>query len=275
MSAAGYAHPEYLVETGWLAEHFDDPGLRLIDCAPLDAYNRAHIPGAVALPLHSHLKDPANDTLVLPPDQFAALMGKLGVGADTLVVAYDGDQARQSTRMWWTLNYYGHSNVKVLNGGWHKWLAEGRSVTTVPNTPASATFTPRIDALITCLVDDLKQRAGRTGEQILDARSDAEWAGAESRGNKRSGRVPGAKHLEWSNFVTADETRVFRPADELRAMFTAAGFSPDSEIVTYCQGGVRAAHAMFALRLAGYEQVRNYDGSMKEWANRDDTPLVV
>lgn len=275
MSAAGYAHPDYLVETDWLAEHAGDANLRLIDCAPLDAYNRAHIPGAIGLPLHSHLKDPANDTLVLPPEQFAALMGKLGIGDETLVIAYDGDQARQSTRMWWTLNYYGHRNVKVLNGGWHTWLTEQRPVSATPNNPAPSTFTPRIDASITCLVEDLKQRAGRAGAQVLDARSDEEWAGTESRGNRRSGRVPGAKHLEWSNFVTADERRVFRPVAELQALFAGAGFSPDSEIVTYCQGGVRAAHAMFALRLAGYERVRNYDGSMKEWANRDDTPLVV
>jgi thiosulfate/3-mercaptopyruvate sulfurtransferase len=274
MTAREYAHPEYLVETGWLADHFDDAGVRIIDCAPLDAYNRAHIPGAVGLPVHSHLKDPANEALVLPADQFADLMGRLGVGDETLVIAYDGDQARQSTRMWWVLNYFGHSNVKVLNGGWHKWLAEGRPVTMEPSRPAPATFTPRIDPSINCLVDDLKARAAR-GEQILDARSDEEWSGRETRGNVRAGRVPGAKHLEWSNFVSKDPQRIFLPANELHAMFTEAGFSPASEIVTYCQGGVRAAHAMFALRLAGFEQVRNYDGSMKEWANREDTPLVL
>lgn len=273
--AAGYAHPELLVETDWLAAHLDDPRIRIIDCAPLDAYNRAHIPGAVALPVHSHLKDPANEALVMPADQFADLMGRLGVGDDTLVIAYDGDQARQSTRMWWVLTYYGHKNVKVLNGGWHKWLLEGRPITMRPTQPPPATFTPRIDPGVICLIDDLKAAIGRPEIQILDARSDQEWEGRESRANKRVGHVPGARHLEWSHLVVDDDSRVFRPAEELRALFASVGLQPERETITYCQGGVRAAHAMFALKLAGYDCVRNYDGSMKEWANRDDTPLVL
>jgi len=273
--ASSYAHPELLVETDWLAAHMDDPHVRIIDCAPLDAYNRAHIPGAVALPVHSHLKDPANDTLVLPAEQFAALMSRLGVGDDTLVIAYDGDQARQSTRMWWTLTYYGHANVKVLNGGWHKWLLERRPITMRPTQPPPATFTPRVDPRVVCLLDDLKAAIGRSEIQILDVRSDEEWEGRESRGNKRVGHVPGARHLEWSRLVVDDDSRIFRSAEELRALFASVGLQPDRETITYCQGGVRAAHAMFALKLAGYDRVRNYDGSMKEWANRDDTPLVL
>lgn len=276
MAANGYANPDLLAEPEWLAAHLNDPAVRIVDCAPLAAYNRAHIPGAVGLPINSHLKDPANDALVLPPDQFAQLMGTLGVGDDTLVIAYDDDLARQSTRMWWVLNYYGHANVKVLNGGWHRWIAEGGRVTMKRATPSPATFTVRVNPAVNCLVDDLKGRIGQPSTQILDARADQEWAGAESRGNKRLGRVPGAKHLEWSKLVSDDETRVFRPADELQALVVGAGLRPDGgEIVTYCQGGVRAAHVMFALKLLGYEQVRNYDGSMKEWANREDTPLVV
>lgn len=276
MAANGYPNPDLLVEPDWLAEHGRDAKVRILDCAPIVAYNRAHIPGAVGLPVNSHLKDPANDALVLPAGSFAQLMGSLGVGDDTLVIAYDDDLARQSTRMWWVLSYYGHPNVKVLNGGWHRWLAEGRPVTMQRERPAEMAFTVRVNPEINCLVDDLKARVGRAGSQILDARADEEWHGAEKRGNRRAGRVPGSMHLEWTRLVTDDDRRVFLPADELQGLVDAAGVTADGgEIVTYCQGGVRAAHVMFALKLLGYERVRNYDGSMKEWANRDDTPLII
>jgi thiosulfate/3-mercaptopyruvate sulfurtransferase len=109
---------------------------------------------------------------------------------------------------------------------------------------------------------------------VLDSRTDGEWEGTNDRGNKRSGRVPNAKHLEWLRFVETDDMRRFLPAEKLQALVDEAGFTRDKPIITYCQGGIRAAHAAFVLELLGYEGVRVYDGSMREWANRDDTPLV-
>ncbi len=271
----GYARPDLLAEPDWLSQHLEDSSVRLIDCATLDAYRRAHIPGAVGLPVHFYIKDPANETFVMPPDQFADLMGKLGVGDDTTVVTYDDNNSLVAARLWWVLNFYGHTNAKVLNGGWHRWLSEGRPVTFHATHTEPRTFTPRTDEALLSKAGDLKASIGRAGVQIMDMRSDSEWTGENDRGNKRRGHVPGAVHLEWLNCISKDDRRVFLPAGELRGMIDAAGISPEAEVVTYCQGGIRAAHGMFVLKLLGWDRVRNYDGSMREWANREDTPLVV
>jgi thiosulfate/3-mercaptopyruvate sulfurtransferase len=271
----GYPHAELLVDTDWLGEHAGDAGLALIDCGTAEAYNRAHIPGAVGLPVIPQIKDPTDDVHVMPAGSFAELMGQLGVGDDTLVVAYDSNNSLWAARLWWTLRYYGHHNAKVLNGGWHKWIAEGRPVATEPARPAPATFTPRQDSSVICSLTDLLARAGSGSTGILDVRSAEEFAGTNSRGNRRTGHVPGAAHIEWLDFMTSDERRVFRPAEQMRAMLARADITPQQEVITYCQAGIRAAHVFFVLSLLGYDRVRNYDGSMREWANRDETPLVL
>ena len=273
--ATSYARPELLAEPEWLAEHLGDTNVRVIDCASLDAYRRAHIRGAVGLPVHFYIKDPGDETFVMPAGQFADLMGRLGVGDGTTVVAYDDNNSLVAARLWWVLNYYGHTNARVLNGGWHRWLSEGRPITTHASHAQPATFTPRVREEIICRVEDLKTIVEKGDAQILDVRSIEEWRGENDRGNKRRGHVPGAKHLEWLNFISKDDRRVFLPPDELSAMLEGAGVKPGQPTVTYCQGGIRAANAFFVLRLLGYDGVRNYDGSMREWANREDTPLVI
>lgn len=270
-----YARPELLAEPAWLREHSQDANLRIVDCAVIEAYRRAHIPGAVALGFNPFIKDPSNGVYVLPSEQFGELMGKLGVGGGTLVVAYDDNNSLHAARLWWVLRYYGHENVKVLNGGWHRWLHEGLPITTHATNPQPATFTPSTIDELTCGVDDLKGLVGDTGTSILDVRSAEEFAGTNNRGNARAGHVPGAAHIEWTDFVTRDERRVFKPAAEIKSMLDHAGVTPDKPTVTYCQGGIRAAHGMFVLTLMGHDRVRNYDGSMREWANRDDTPLEL
>lgn len=230
----GYARPELLAEPDWLAQHLDDPKVRIIDCVTLEAYRRAHIPGAVGLPVHFYIKDPTNDTYVMQPEQFQDLMQRLGVSDDTTVVTYDDNNALVAARLWWVLNYYGHTNAKVLNGGWHRWLTEGRSVTFHQSHPARGNFTvkPANEAIV-CRIDELKAMVGREGSAILDLRTDEEWLGTNDRGNTRKGHVPGAVHLEWLNFVTRDDRRVFKPAAELRAMLRQAGINPEQEVATY------------------------------------------
>lgn len=230
---SGYARPELLAEPEWLQEHANDPNVRVIDCATLEAYRRAHIPGAVGLPVHIYIKDPADETFVMPPDQFKDLMEKLGVSDSATVVTYDDNNGLVATRLWWVLNYYGHTNAKVLNGGWHRWLTEGRPVTFHQTHTERGSFTPRVNESIICRVDDLKARVGNGTTGILDVRTDEEWLGTNSRGNTRAGHVPGAVHLEWLNFVTRDDRRVFKPASELRAMLHEAGINPEQEVVTY------------------------------------------
>jgi thiosulfate/3-mercaptopyruvate sulfurtransferase len=271
-----YPRSDLLAETDWVAEHAQDAGVRLVDCAAVEAYRRAHIPGAVGFPpLNPYIKDRSDDVYVMPADQFAELMARLGIGDDTLVVCYDDNNSLLAARLWWVLQYYGHHNARVLNGGWYKWLYEGRPVTTHATHPEPAVFTPKADDSVLCRLGQLAERIGTPSAQILDVRSEEEFAGTNSRGNRRVGHVPGAAHIEWTDFVTRDDRRVFKPASEIHAMLDGAGIEPAREVVTYCQGGIRAAHAMFVLKLMGFDQVRNYDGSMKEWANRDDTALEL
>lgn len=275
-----YARPELLAEPEWLAGHLDDPEVRVIDCARLEAYRRAHIPGAVHLPVHYYLKEPGPPgeefgTFVMPPESFAQLMGSLGVGEDTLVVAYDDNNGLLAARLWWVLKYYGHTRAKVLNGGWHRWLTEGRPITFHATRPEPRPFVARPNPAVVADAEFLLQHYDDPRWCVLDARSDEEWDGRNDRGNKRRGHVPGARHLEWVRFVSRDDRRVFLPADELRRLLDEAGVPPNVPVVTYCQGGIRAAHAAFVLELLGYEEVRVYDGSMSDWANREDTPLEV
>jgi thiosulfate/3-mercaptopyruvate sulfurtransferase len=131
------------------------------------------------------------------------------------------------------LNYYGHTNVKVLNGGWKKWFDEGRPVSIDRPEPASATFTPRANPDLICTLEHGRANVGNTDVVFLDVRSDGEWAGTNSRGNQRVGRIPGAVHLEWLHFITSDTYQTIKPAHELRAMLEAVGATPDKEIVTY------------------------------------------
>lgn len=275
-----YARPELLVEPDWVAEHANDPDVRIIDCATLEAYRRAHIPGAVQLPVHYYIKGdgPAGEdhgTFVMPPADFEALMAKLGVNNDTTVVTYDDNNALVASRLWWVLNYYGHTNVKVLNGGWHRWLTENRPVTFHAARPEPGSFKATANAGLVADAEYIKANHTSDACQVLDARTDGEWEGTNARGNKRVGRVPGAKHLEWLNFVAKDDSRKFLPADELTRLVGEAGFSPEKTTITYCQGGIRAAHAAFVLTLLGWDNVRVYDGSMRDWANREDTPLTL
>jgi thiosulfate/3-mercaptopyruvate sulfurtransferase len=274
-----YARPELLAEPDWLAEHANDPDVRIIDCATLEAYRRAHIPGAVQLPVHFYIKedDPAGSdhgVLVTPPAAFEMLMSQLGVGPDTTVVTYDDNNALVASRLWWVLNYYGHTKAKVLNGGWHRWLSEGRPVTFHATKPAPAQFVAKPNADIYATVEMVKQKHADPGCQVMDTRTDGEWAGTNDRGNKRAGRVPNALHLEWLRFVESDDRRTFLPPEKIQGLLDEAGITRDKPVITYCQGGIRAAHAAFVLTLLGYNDVRVYDGSMREWANRDDTPLV-
>jgi thiosulfate/3-mercaptopyruvate sulfurtransferase len=269
---ADYARDD-LVEGSWLQEHLNDANLRIVDCDVVAAYRRAHIPGSV-YPSDTFLKNPDDARFIMTPDQFAAEMQRMGIGDDTFVVAYDA-AGTTAGRMWWCLNYYGHPNVKVLNGGCNQWLLDGRPMTMAePKVSASSAFTPKANSAMYATAEYIMDRLEKPGVVVLDVRSDGEWDGSNTRGNKRQGHMPGAVHLEWTNNLESDEKKRWKSADELRSMFEAAGVTPDKEIVTVCQGGIRAAQAAFTLSLLGYENVRNYDGSFRDWGNRDDTPIV-
>lgn len=228
----GYACPDLLAETGWLQEHLNDADIRIIDCETFDAYRRAHIPGAVGLRAAAGLKDPSDPVHLIPPDQFARLMGELGVSGDTTVVTYDAGGI-QATRIWWALAYHGHTKVKVLNGGWAKWLSEGRPITNRVTTSPPATFTPRMRPEVSCDLEGMRAAVESQGPVILDVRTEVEFTGGQSRGVKRAGHMPGAIRIDWPEFMTTQEPRVFKSAGELRALLAARGVPPEREVITY------------------------------------------
>ncbi len=278
--AHGYARPDLLAETDWLAEHLDDPDVRIVDCRYYwdgrdgrAVYQAGHIPGAVYCDWTVDLADPAQDppNLIPGPERLAQAMGRLGIGNQTLVVGYDDEGGHYAARLWWVLRYYGHDRVKILNGGIQKWLAEGRPLATGTTVVAPARFQPgppRADLRLRG--EDLRRLLGQPQLLLLDVRRPSEYTGQEVRA-ARGGRIPGARHFFWQENLNPDWT--FRDPESLRARHEAAGVRPDRLIVTYCQGGVRAAHAAFTLALLGYENVRLYDGSWAEWGNRLDWPV--
>ena len=239
MAQAGYARPDLLVETDWLEQHLDDPDIRIVDCDPFDVYRRAHIKGAAGIRVHHYIKQPEYPTdnrkypLVAPPDTAKEVMESLGIGEGTRVVAYDSNGSLWAARLWWVLNYYGHTEVTVLNGGWQKWFDEGRPMTLDVPKPEAAVFNPRANPDLVCTLEYGTANAGNPDVVFLDVRSDGEWTGATDRGNKRAGRIPGAVHLEWLNFLQDSPHKTFKQAGELQSLLEQAGVPPDREVVTY------------------------------------------
>lgn len=231
MTMAAYPNPYLLVETEWLADHLSDPAIRIVDCDVRDAYHRAHIPGAVS-PKEHYMKGPES-RLIMGPEQFAQEMGEMGIGDDTQAVCYDASGSLYAARFWWCLRHYGHDNCVVVNGGWNKWLSEGRPATYREPKPSTAKFTPRQRDDVVCSLDQLKDRVGKGDTLIWDVRSEGEWTGANTRGNKRAGHVSGAVHLEWLNCVTKDEFQTIKPANEIRLLLDGLGIAPEKEVVSY------------------------------------------
>ena len=232
MANEGYARPELLVDAAWVDAHKNDSNIVIVDCEVDAAYARGHIPGAVLVP-DNYEKDPDSGRLFLMnPEQFKAMCEGLSIGDETLVIAYDHSRSLTAARLWWALNTYGHTNVKILNGGWRAWIANGGTVGFGRAEIKPVTFTPKYDDSKLVKVDELKEACEVGGSVIWDVRSDGEWDGSMSRGNKRVGHVPGAVHLEWFNLMDSD-TNEFKPAAEIRRILTEHGITPDKNVYTY------------------------------------------
>ena len=234
----GYARPELLAETGWLAEHLDDPGVRVVDARPPDQYGEGHVPGAVNLPgMQVYGADGSFE--ISGPEEFRVVARSIGVGDDTTLVVYD-QAGPPAGRVAWAFLYYGHADARLLDGGIPKWTAEGRALSTdAPPPPAAdagsaSAFTPHPQDGLYCGLDLAKGSVGRPGAVLWDVRSSEEYDGSNTRGNPegRSGHLPGAVHLEWSALIDP-ESRTLKPAAELRALLAGVGITPESEVVCY------------------------------------------
>ena len=239
MIDSNFTTSEILVDSEWLCDHLDDPNLRLVDCDLLDSYERSHIKGAVGISVHHYIKHPSYPDnpkefpWVADAETVKEILEEMGIGDDTTVVSYDSGGSLWASRFWWVLNYYGHTKAKVLDGGWKKWFDEGKPISIDPPKKVSASFSPTIDEKLICTLDQALSKIDDPESIFLDVRSDAEWDGTNSRGNEKSGRIPGSVHLEWTNFVTDDKYQIFKNRDELRRMLQEAGVTPDKEIIPY------------------------------------------
>jgi thiosulfate/3-mercaptopyruvate sulfurtransferase len=272
-AASGYANPQLLIETEELAKRLGEAGLRLVDVRTPEEYAGGHIPGAVHLGWQS-LDDLEANRHGLPilKSRAEELFSGLGIGESTGVIAYDGTKTLfGAARLFFVLEFFGHDKVQVLNGGFAKWMREGRPVSTQVPTPAKAVFVARPRRELLASAEEVRSRLGDPKVCLLDARSAKEYFG-EDVWAKRGGRIPGAVNVDYLSTIRQDD-HTFKGAEELRRIFEAAGVTPNRETITYCHTGGRSAHDYFVLRLLGYQKLKNYDGSWAEWGNSETLPI--
>ena len=269
----GYANPQLIVSPQEFADEIqrDRDGVLILDVRTAEAFANGHLPGAVHIDLWGVS---LIDTDPGPLRSFMWIIEHLfalrGVTNDRRIVVYEDTSGMKAARVFWFLEYFGHPDVRVLDGGFRAWTAAGLPVTTEARDPKPSNYqaAPVAERLATWR--DVKDRLGSKDAVILDTRSDGEYGGTTVRA-RRGGKIPGAVQVEWTRNL--DESGAFKPASDLRQMYESAGVTPDREVVSYCQGGYRAAHGYLALRLLGYPRVRNYTGSWKEWGDRQDLPI--
>jgi thiosulfate/3-mercaptopyruvate sulfurtransferase len=281
IAAKGYAHPEALVSTQWVAEHLDDPSLRLLESnEDVLLYDVGHIPGAQKIDWHQDLNDAVQRDYV-DRAQFEALVRRLGIDASSTVVFYGDKNNWWATYAFWVFQLFGFTNARVMDGGRMKWEQEGRPLTEErPSYPPTQYAAPeREDARIRAFMPDVHAHLQRRGK-LIDVRSPAEFTGEKTHmaeypqeGTLRGGHIPTARSVPWARAANADGT--FRSADELRAIYEdEAGLSPSADVIAYCRIGERSSHTWFVLTyLLGYQKVRNYDGSWTEWGNAVRAPI--
>jgi thiosulfate/3-mercaptopyruvate sulfurtransferase len=272
----GYANPKLLVTARELAGVLDREAAKrplLLDLRPPEAYVAGHIPGAVHLDLWGVS---LIDTDPAPLKAFMWMVEHVlavhGVHASTPVVVYDDQSGVRAARAFWFLEYFGHPSVQLLDGGFTAWMSSGLPVTREAEPPPKSEWTGTREEHTIATWKEVKNALGRGDVVILDTRTDGEYTGAAVRA-RRGGAVPGAVHIEWTRNLTPAGD--FKPASELKKMYEDAGVTPDREVITYCQGGYRAAHSYVALRLLGYPRVRMYVGSWKEWGDKEELPIEL
>jgi len=268
-----YQNPDLLWSREMLHERLDDPSLRLIDVRPGERFAMGHIPGARHFDIYAVNCDDTDDApLEAFTRMWAFLLARRGVAFDDTIVFCGEITGMTAARGFWFLEYLGHKNVHVLDGGFSGWAAHGLPVTRDADVPSPSVFRYQEDRARLATYRDMQAAIGVEDRIILDTRGRGEWTG-EDRRAARGGTVPGSVHLEWVNHLTPDGS--MKSAEDLRALFQAHGVTADQEIIAFCQTGYRSAHAYLALRLLGYTRVRNYLGSWNEWGNRDGLPVEV
>jgi thiosulfate/3-mercaptopyruvate sulfurtransferase len=252
--------PGLIVSTDWLAAHLDAADLRLVDVRSANEYAEGHLPGAVQLDLGALAQEEDGvPGMLIDPAAYAAVMGQLGIDADSAVVLYDSNWGMPAARVLWTLHRFGHHKTALLDGGWDRWQEEARPATTNPHVPQATRFAPHPDDSRLAELSWVQAHLDDPDVVLVDTRTPGEYA---------QGHLPGALNWDWMNGVPVGRWDTLRPVAELYSELAALGITPDKEIVTYCRSGARASHTYLLLRHLGYPRVRNYDGSWLEWSAR-------
>ncbi|MGH9350895.1 MAG: sulfurtransferase, partial [Terriglobia bacterium] len=274
-----YKHPEALVNTQWAADHISDPEIRLVEVdVDTTAYDKGHIQNAVGWNWQSQLQDNVRRD-ILTKAQFEDLLSKSGIANNTIVVLYGDNNNWFAAYALWQLKYYGHKDVRLMNGGRKKWELEGRPLTTeAPKVAPTQYKASNPDDSVRAKRDQIFDVIKNRNAYLVDVRSPDEFSGkviappGMSETAQRGGHIPGAISFPWSKAANEDGT--FKPYEELVNLFGAQGVRPGREAVAYCRIGERSSHTWFVLKyLLGFDKVRNYDGSWTEWGNLVDAPI--
>jgi thiosulfate/3-mercaptopyruvate sulfurtransferase len=266
-----YTREKLLISAKALKDKLGSDSLNLIDVRPAEDFAQGHIPGAVHFDLFGlSLIDTSEAPLKAFMHMIHHVFELRGVSDSKEVVVYENNSGMRAARALWFLDYFGHPNARMLDGGMQEWKATGFAPTTEVTSPKGAGFKISERREVLATVEDVLQSLNKKDVSILDTRSRAEYVGTQIRA-ARGGAIPGAIHLEWTDNLDAGGK--FKADAELKAMYSRAGITPDKEVISYCQGGYRAAHSYVALRLIGFPKIRNYIGSWKEWGDRPDLPI--
>lgn len=276
---AQYAHPEVLVETDWLAGKLSDPSIRIAEIdVDTAAYELGHIPGAVGWAWNTQLCDTLQRD-ILPKAQLEALLSKAGVAPDSTIVLYGDNNNWFAAWAFWQLKIYGHKDVRILNGGRKKWLAEGRELSTeAPSYPATQYKAKEPDLSLRAFLPQVQEATRNRSASLVDVRSPQEFTGeilappGLPETCQRGGHIPGARSVPWGKACNEDGT--FKSFDELKALYSAEGVNGSRQVIAYCRIGERSSHTWFVLKyLLGLPNVVNYDGSWTEWGNLVGAPV--
>ena len=280
VQSKGYAHPEVLVDADWVQQHLNDPKVRLFEVdVNTKSYEEGHIPGAVGVNWQKELQDQVVRA-PLSKEELESLFSRSGVSKDTTIVVYGDNNNWFAAWALWIFKYYGHQDVRLLDGGRVKWLADKREITTeVPSYATTNYQAETPNANIRIFRDQVLTLLGKSGTALVDVRSPQEFSGEllapaniPQEGAQRGGHIPGAANVPWASAVQEDGT--FKPAEVLRTIYEGKGVTSDKDVVAYCRIGERSSHTWFVLNyLLGYPNVRNYDGSWTEWGSLIGAPI--
>lgn len=272
-----YAHPEMIVSTDWVARHSQDASVRVVEIdVDTAAYNEGHVPGAIAWAWNSQLCDTVRRD-ILSIEQFEKLMQDSGIGNETTAILYGDNNNWFAAWALWQMKMYGHKDVRLMNGGRKKWLAEHREVTTGKPAPARASYKASgPDLSLRAFLPQVQTAMATDG--LVDVRSPQEFTGeilappGLPETCQRGGHIPGARSIPWGKACNDDGT--FKAFDELQALYGGDGIDGSRPVIAYCRIGERSSHTWFVLKyLLGYSDVRNYDGSWTEWGNLVGAPV--